>query len=215
MINPTMRMQQELSRTTKGARFQLMDRSSKAQNIQTDEIYPPAEDTLLLLKASLKEAKPDDNAIEIGCGSALISKELSRKVCSLVATDVNPYAVKRARAVGIEAIRADLFRGIKSGFDLIVFNPPYVPTPEEERTNGWINFALDGGETGRDTINRFLEDLKNHLNPCGRALLLVSSLNGLEDIMAKAKAEGLQAGEILNERCFFEQLYVIRLEIAH
>lgn len=105
--------------------------SVKAQNVQADEIYPPAEDTLLLLKASLEEATPDDIAIEIGCGSALISKELSRKVRSLVATDVNPYAVKRARAVGIEALRADLFRGIKSRFDLIVFNPPYVPTQEE------------------------------------------------------------------------------------
>ena len=201
--------------TTKCARFQLTKQSVKAQSMHADEIYPPAEDTLLLLKASLKEAKPDDIAIEIGCGSALISKELSRKVRSLVATDVNPYAVKQARAVGIEALRADLFQGIKSRFDLIVFNPPYVPTPEEERTNGWINFALDGGETGRDTINRFLEELKNHLNPCGRALLLVSSINGLEDIMAKAKAEGLQAREAFNERCFFEQLYVIRLEIAH
>jgi release factor glutamine methyltransferase len=201
--------------TTKGARVQLTNLSVKAQNVQADEIYPPAEDTLLLLKASLEEAMPDDSAIEIGCGSALISKELSRKVRSLVATDVNPYAVKRARAVGIEALRADLFRGIKSGFDLIVFNPPYVPTPEEERTTGWMNFALDGGKTGRDTINRFLEDLKNHLNPDGRALLLVSSLNGLEDIMAKAKAEGLQAREAVNERCFFEQLYVIRLQIAH
>jgi release factor glutamine methyltransferase len=209
-----MRTQQEVSRTTKGARFELTNLSVKAQNAQADEIYPPAEDTLLLLKASLKEAKPDDIAIEIGCGNALISKELSRKVCSLVATDVNPYAVKRARAFGIEALRADLFRGIESRFDLIVFNPPYVPTLEEERTTDWINFALDGGETGRDTINRFLEDLKNHLNPCGRALLLVSSLNGLEDIMAKAKAEGLQAREAFNERCFFEQLYVIRLEIA-
>ena len=201
--------------TTKGVRFQSMNLSVKAQNVQADEIYPPAEDTLLLLKASLKEAKPDDIAIEIGCGSALISKELSRRVCSLLATDVNPYAVKRAQAVGIGALRADLFRGIKSRFDLIVFNPPYVPTSAEERTNSWINFALDGGETGRDTINRFLEDLKNHLNPCGRALLLVSSLNGLEDIMAKAKTEGLQAREAFNERCFFEQLYVIRLEIAH
>jgi release factor glutamine methyltransferase len=202
------------SKTIKDTKFD-STRWFMAQSDQSDEIYPPAEDTFLLLKAALKEALPGDRAIEIGCGSALISRELSCRVHSLVATDINPHAVKRAQAEGIDAVRADLFNGIMSKFDLVVFNPPYVPTKAKERTTGWINLAVDGGETGRDTINRFLEDLRDHLNPEGRALLLVSSLNGVENIMANARGQGLQAREVIMERYFFEQLYVIRLQIEH
>ena len=125
----------------------------------------PEEDTFLLLKAAYEEARPNDNAIEIGCGRALISQALAPRVKSLLCTDINPYAVQAAKKAGIEVIRADLFAGIRSDFDLILFNPPYLPTTNDERTGGWIDHALDGGETGRETIDRFLEDLGAHLSP--------------------------------------------------
>lgn len=177
-----------------------------------NEIYRPAEDTYLLLGAALKEARPEDRAIEIGCGSVLISKELATRVRSVLATDINPHAVRGAKDVGIDTVRADLFRGIKGRFDLIIFNPPYLPTQEEERTGGWIDRALDGGESGRETINRFLEQLGSNLNPGGRALLLVSSLTGLEAVKKKAAAEWLQTREVACEGCFFERLHVLRIE---
>ncbi len=183
--------------------------------IQSGEVYPPNEDTYLLLKATLAEARPKDITLEIGCGSGLISRELAAKVEKLLATDINPYADRLAKAEGIEVVRADLFQGIKGKFDLILFNPPYLPTKKEERTSDWINYALDGGENGRETIDRFLKDLKEHLHPRGRALLLISSLTGLREVQEKARVEGLDAREAVSERCFFETLYVLKLEIAH
>lgn len=178
------------------------------------EVYRPAEDSYLLLNAALQEACSEDTAIEIGCGSALISRELLARVKFVLATDINPYAVRAAEEAGIDAVRADLFRGIKGRFDLIVFNPPYLPTQEDERTGGWIDCALDGGESGRETINRFLEQLRHHITPGGRALILVSSLTGLEEVKEKAAAEGLEAREVVSEGCFFERLYVLRIEAA-
>lgn len=203
--------------------------------IDLDEIYQPAEDTILLLRAALKEAKPEDIAIEIGCGRSLISREISPLVKSILSTDINPHAVSLAKEFGLEAVRADLFRGIAGEFDLVIFNPPYLPTiekdiidkeiieewsigiesVEEGMARGWINFALDGGATGRDVINRFLEDLKGHLSPKGRALLLISSITGLDEVMEKAKLEGFEAAVVASDKCFFERLYVIRLTIAH
>jgi release factor glutamine methyltransferase len=183
--------------------------------IQLDEVYQPAEDTFLLLKAALAEARPEDRAIEIGCGRALISREVVPKVRSILAIDINPHAVRLAKEYGLEAVRADLFRGIEAEFDLVIFNPPYLPTSERERIEGWLNCALDGGATGRDIISRFLEDLKNHLSSRGRALLLVSSVTGLNEVKEMARSEGLEATEVANERCFFEQLYVIKLRVAH
>ncbi|MFB3766187.1 MAG: HemK2/MTQ2 family protein methyltransferase [Methanotrichaceae archaeon] len=177
-----------------------------------EETYEPAEDTMLLLKATLDEAMPEDKAIEIGCGRGLISRELARRVQSIVATDINPSAVRLAKSYGLDAVRTDLFGGIKAEFDLIIFNPPYLPTKEDERISGWINYALDGGESGRDTINRFIEGLKDHLNKKGRCLLLLSSLSGLTEVKEKAQVEGFRVREVANERCFFEQLYVLKLE---
>jgi release factor glutamine methyltransferase len=175
-----------------------------------DEVYSPEEDTYLLLRAALAEARPEDSAIEIGCGSGLISRELAARVRSLLATDINPHAARAARAAGVEVVRADLFRGLRGRFDLVVFNPPYLPTAEE-RTSQWMNYALDGGESGRETIDRFLEDLRDHMAHGGRALLLISSLTGPGEVQEKAAAVGLDAREVAREGCFFEQLHVLRL----
>lgn len=190
------------------------------QEINLDEIYQPAEDTLLLLKAALDEATSKDAAIEIGCGRALISREIAPRVKSILSTDINPHAVRLAKEFGLEAVRADLFRGITAKFDLVIFNPPYLPTIdmeniEEDIIEGWLNFALDGGTTGREIINRFIDDLESHLSPKGRALLLISSLTGLDEVMVKAKSEGLEVEVVASDRYFFERLYVIKLKIAH
>lgn len=209
----------KINRGKKTQRIDLMDRNLKRPampfEVRDEEVYLPAEDTFLLLKAALEEARPSDRAIEIGCGSALISRMLAPRVKSLLSTDINPHAVLAAKKEGIEAMRTDLFRGIRADFDLIVFNPPYLPTSEEERTGGWIDYALDGGKTGRETVDRFLEDLGHHLSPKGRALLLVSSLTGLKEVQDKAATAGLDAQEAASCRCFFEQLYVLRLMHKH
>jgi release factor glutamine methyltransferase len=180
-----------------------------------DEVYHPAEDTFLLLEAALEEAGPKDRTIEIGCGRALISRKLAGRVKSLVATDINPFAVQMAAECGLEVIRADLFQGLRGRFDLVLFNPPYLPTAEEERAEGWINFALDGGPDGRKTILRFLGDLKDHLHPGGRALLLISSLSGLEEVLRISCEAGLSAQVVSSKRYFFERLMVLKLGVAH
>jgi release factor glutamine methyltransferase len=179
--------------------------------INNEEVYQPAEDTYLLLRAALSEARPADSVLEVGCGSGFISQELGAKVARLLATDINPHAVRAARARGIEVIRADLFRGIKGKFDLILFNAPYLPTEPEERTGQWIDYALDGGKNGRQTVDRFIEDLALHLRPGGRALLLISSLTGLAEVRRTAASAGLTADVVADEGCFFERLYVLRL----
>ena len=179
--------------------------------INNDEVYQPAEDTYLLLRAALAEARPEDSVLEVGCGSGFISQKLEPLVFRLLATDINPHAVRAARAGGIEVIRADLLQGIKGKFDLILFNAPYLPTLPEERTGQWIDYALDGGGSGRQTVDRFIDDLAGHLRPGGRALLLISSLTGLAEVLKTAKAAGLTAEVVAEEGCFFERLYVLRL----
>lgn len=182
-----------------------------------DDVYPPAEDTYLLLDAALAEARTEDLVLEIGSGRGILSVELAPKVRRLIATDINPHAIRatnaraRAMACTIEFVRADLFRGISGSFDLVLFNPPYLPTNPEDRTGRWIDYALDGGANGRETVERFLKDLRTHLHPDGRALLLISSQTGIKEVQETACALGLTTVVVASERCFFEQLYVLKI----
>lgn len=185
-----------------------------------EEVYPPAEDSFLLLAAAQAEARPADSVIEIGCGSGFVSRGLVGCVRRLVATDINPHAVRAAKsaisgeASEVEFVRADLFLGISGRFDLVLFNAPYLPTEPEDRTGRWIDRALDGGASGRETVERFLRGLAERLLPGGRVLLLISSLTGLPDVMEAAACAGLAVQVAASERCFFEQLHVLRLTVA-
>jgi len=181
----------------------------------SEEVYPPDEDTFLLLQAAMREARPEDHVLEVGCGSGLISQELADKVETLIALDINPHAVRATRERGVETVRSDLFQGIRGRFDLILFNPPYLPTIRAERSDQWINYALDGGESGRETIGRFLQDLAEHLRPGGRALLLISSLTGPEVVEEMARGAGLIAEHMASKGCFFEKLMVLRITVRN
>jgi len=192
--------------------FLSMPTSSPAYD--RDEVYPPAEDTFLLLAAARAAARPADSVLEIGCGSGFVSQELAGSVRRVIATDINPHAVHAAKAAGVEVVRADLLSGIKGRFDLVLFNAPYLPTKQEERTGRWIDRALDGGASGRETVDRFIRDLSAHLLPGGRALLAVSSLTGLSEVLETAAAAGLNARIVASESLFFEQIHILCLAVV-
>ena len=175
------------------------------------QVYPPAEDTYLLLDAARGEVKPDDRVLEVGTGSGLIARELGTAARFIVATDINPHAARSARDKGIAAVRTDLLCCIRGPFDLVLFNPPYLPTRPEERVDDWLEYALDGGATGRDTIARFLADSGRVLAPGGRILLLVSSLTGLPEVTGMALARGYSAEVVREQAVEAERLFVLRL----
>jgi release factor glutamine methyltransferase len=185
------------------------------ETVGLEDVYEPAEDTLLLLRVALEEVDPFDRVLEMGCGRGMISKRLVPLAKNVLATDINPSAAKILRRAGIDAVQADLFCGIRSKFDLVLFNPPYLPTGEGEVLKGWLNFAFDGGKNGRDTINRFLETVGDHLEAeRGRALLLISSFSGSRQVAEKARDEGLSAEVVAREKHFFEELFVLRLTLS-
>lgn len=183
----------------------------------TDLVYEPAEDSFLLANAALKEAKPGMRILEVGTGSGFVSAVLlaNLKGIRLVATEINPHAARCAKANGVEVIRTDLFGGIKSrnpeaSFDLILFNPPYLPTSEEEKVPGWLNYAFDGGISGRETLNRFLDEVRDYLGPEGKILVLISSITGLEAVKEKMEGLGFEVDIVERKKVSFEELMVIK-----
>ncbi len=175
------------------------------------QVYPPAEDTFLLLTTARLEIRPDDRVLEVGTGSGTVAADLDKRVRCLVTTEINPHATVLAQKKGIAVVRTDLLDGVRGPFDLILFNPPYLPTQPEERMGDWLEYALDGGVSGRDTIGRFLTDVGRVLAPEGRILFLLSSLTGLPGVISMARDRGYLTEIVREQAVEDERLYVLRL----
>jgi len=173
-------------------------------------VYPPSEDSHLLLRAL--HVEPEGRFLELGTGTGFVAIHAA-KVARAVATDVNPAAVRLARRnalanrIPLAVLRCDLFRGVRGTFDVIAFNPPYLI----ERMGGdWEERAWQGGLSGEDVILRFLEHARSYLAPHGRIYLLVPS--NRERAMAAAR-EHFSIRVAGKRPLFFEELLV--LELAH
>lgn len=175
-----------------------------------NQVYQPDADTYLLLDAARAEVRPGDRVLEIGTGSGLIAVELTR-IAGVIATDINPHAVYCTKKKGVDVVQSDLFCGIRGLFDLILFNPPYLPTRPEERIDDWLEYALNGGETGRLVIGRFAEHVGKVLAPGGRILLLISSLTGLPEVRDLFFRSGFKSQILGKKLVEGETLYVLKM----
>jgi release factor glutamine methyltransferase len=180
-----------------------------------DAVYEPAEDSYLLIDAALNEIAGSNrrlHILEIGTGSGIVTAAMMRDAPEhrYAATDISPHAVTCARANRVPVVHADLFRGLRGRFDLIIFNPPYLPTAPAERVDGWLDYAWNGGDDGRAVINRFLERAQAFLADRGSILLLLSSLTGIEAVRERMASVGLLVREMASIRCPGERLVVLR-----
>ena len=178
-------------------------------------VYEPAEDTFLL--AENLDIKRTDEVLEIGTGTGLITVVAAQKSRNVVATDINKHAVECTlkniianRIYNVELREGNLFEPIENEkFDLILFNTPYLPTEEDQKLDDELNAAFDGGLEGRETIDKFLEEVKDYLNEEGRVQLVQSSLSDNEKTIKKLEQYGFDARITAREKCFFEEIVVI------
>jgi release factor glutamine methyltransferase len=172
------------------------------------DVYEPCDDTYLLMDAALNEVRPTDSVLEIGTGCGLIAKMVAERARCVIATDKNPRAVANAKFNGVEAIVGDLFADLDSRFDLIIFNPPYLPSLSDI-SRDWQTRAWDGGPSGREVIAQFLSQVRNYLTQQGRVLLVISSITGYKEVTELMHAEFGIVRIIAECKFFFETLYVI------
>ena len=98
----------------------------------------PRQDTETLVEEALRVAKPGMRVLDLCTGSGCIIISLAKNVADISCTgsDISKQALlvakenAKANEVEVEWERSDLFENISGTFDLIVSNPPYIPTGE-------------------------------------------------------------------------------------
>ena len=107
--------------------------------------------------------------LEIGVGSGInlqTTLNVGVKRDNIFGSDINKKAVSHCKKLGFHVILSDLFSNIDGKFDLIVFNPPYLPLDEKEPRKSRV--ATTGGLHGNELIIKFLKEARKHLNREGR-----------------------------------------------
>jgi 16S rRNA (adenine1518-N6/adenine1519-N6)-dimethyltransferase len=182
----------------------------------SSDVYEPAEDTFLLAENLVVEA--DDVVLDMGTGCGILGILAAKKARNVVAVDINPYAVQYAgtnakhnQVTGKMDIRLGrLFEPLKEGerFDVIIFNPPYLPSKKHSQKS-WLEKAWCGGPTGRDLVDRFISGAPNHLRKGGRILLVQSSLSDIDETMRRLEEARFRVEIVAETKVAFERIVVM------
>ncbi|MFC3476845.1 HemK2/MTQ2 family protein methyltransferase [Halobacterium litoreum] len=177
------------------------------------QVYQPAEDTRLLAEAAVSEIEPPARVLDVGTGSGYVAATVADETgADVVGSDLNPYAVRQAADRGVPVVRSDLVSAFRDGaFDAVVFNPPYLPRDDDAAREDWMEVALSGGDDGRAVVEPFLDDVGRVLAPDGFALVLVSTLTGVDEVIEYAGERGFSAVAVREESFPFETLSVLKL----
>ena len=196
------------------------------------ECYEPREDSFLL-NDNIKLFASNRKVLDMGCGTGIQGLEAykySKDVtfCDLYLeciylSKINFYINYINREADIEYIYknidkiilpvkfiiSDLFSNINDKYDLIIFNPPYLPEVENEdnKIKRWIS----GGKEGYETILRFLRDAYKFLNVDGEILLIMSSISKPEYII-KNFSNIYNFTQISKVHYFFEDIILFNIK---
>jgi release factor glutamine methyltransferase len=150
-------------------------------------VLVPRPDTEAAVELALSRVAGNEapRVVDVGTGSGAIALALKKALpaASVTAIDRSPDAAEVAREnarrlqLDVEVLVGDLFAPVEGSFDLIVSNPPYIPTgelatlpPEVKREP---RLALDGGADGLDVIRRLIGDARARLNAGGSLVMEV------------------------------------------
>lgn len=183
-----------------------------------ETVYQPAEDSRLLVEGVLDcgVVGPDTLVLDVGTGSGYVGARIREETgTAVIGTDRNPEACRQAAEAGLPVVQADLFAPLCDGqFDVVVCNPPYLPTPPDREWDDPMELALSGGEDGRAVVDRFLAGVGRVLAPGGSVYLLISTLTGPDEVRETARAAGFETAVVAEKSQPFERLLVLALTPA-
>lgn len=164
-----------------------------------EETLEPRDDTEVLVQTGLnflqnEHPVAESKILDIGTGTGIIAISLLSCLpqAKALATDISAKALeiaqKNAKNAALEKrisfIKSDGFEKIQGTFDLIISNPPYIPTDVIENLEENVKTydpkpALDGGRDGLDFYRLFAKNCKKHMHK--KSLLALEIGKGQEN----------------------------------
>lgn len=141
----------------------------------------PRDETAILVEKALEIINKNNykTLLDIGTGSGAIAVTIKKNAphITVTASDISENALSLAKEnaenndADVTLIKSDLFESIDEKFDVILSNPPYIPTKDIEKLEKELSFepqnALDGGADGLDFYRDIISEAKEHLNKKG------------------------------------------------
>lgn len=195
-----------------------------SRTFRVDEsVLIPRPDTETLVREAV--AREPRRILEVGVGSGAVCGALALELpeAEIVGTDISESALEIARgnlaSLGVaercELRRADLVSG--GDFDVLVSNPPYVPTAElaglEPEVLHEPRAALDGGADGLDVIRRLVEAAPKVLRRGGWLLLEIGAGQGSR-VGALMEAAGFENTALCLDLAGVERVAAARRGVA-
>lgn len=151
----------------------------------------PRQDTETLVEEALKIVQPGMRVLDLCTGSGCVIISILHNAGGVkgYAVDISKQALIVAKEnaklndVTVNFERSDLFDNVTGKFDVIVANPPYIPTAEIAKLMPEVRDfepteALDGKEDGLYFYRKMVEQCGNYLNPGGRILFEIGHDQG-------------------------------------
>ena len=156
-----------------------------------DAVLIPRQDTETLVEEALKVIRPGMKVLDMCTGSGCILISILKNVVDVEGAgfDISKQAINVAKEnakfnnVTATFERSDLFESVTDTYDVIVSNPPYIPT---EVIGGLMPEvavyeplqALDGKEDGLYFYRKIVATASEYLNPDGKILFEIGHDQG-------------------------------------
>jgi len=193
------------------------------------DVFIPRPETEILVETAIKIVQSSEfivhSILDLGTGSGCIAIALAKFLpnITITATDISEKAIEIAKQnsilnnVKINFLLSDLFNNYElrtKNYELIISNPPYIPTTEIANLQPEIRYepaiALDGGRDGLDFYRRIVDLAPNYLNKCG-FLIMEMGFNQRKSIENIFKKSGnFQIIEIVKDYNNIDRVIVAR-----
>lgn len=203
----------------------------KSTFMTSNNVLSPRPDTEILVEEGLKIIPVDKNIniLDLGTGSGCIIESIlqERPKAVGVAVDISSAALQTAKQNAanlklinrLKFVQADWFEEdfaaqFAAEFDIIVTNPPYIPTADiaalaPEVKNHDPLLALDGGADGFASYRRIAEFTPILLKKRGY-ILLEAGINQAEEIANIFTAQGLKLKSIVRDLAGIKRCVILQ-----